>query len=160
MNEENEMAKIRDVIKNEFDQFVLVNKSINNINDSIDDINNKSSEFNSKISKSKDHVNNLIKKHRREKYMLYFSFLFFVLCCSIVIIRRIPLFLVIKWGYYLVDFLIKTCLYFSEIIISIIPINNLNSNSTLNYNNINNKSHFTDVNHTELQFGNSTKSDL
>lgn len=124
-NEVNEMVKIRDVIKGEFDQFVLVNKSINNINDSIEDINNKSSEYNDKIKKSKDHVNNLIKKHRKEKYMLYISFYFFVICCLIVIIRRIPLFLLIKWMYYLLDLIISIIWNISDLIINTIPIDSI-----------------------------------
>lgn len=100
-------SQIRDKMKIELSQFVNINTTLEETTEGIDTVSKKSSDYQSQIAKSKNHVDNLIKKHRKEKYFLYFCLWFYIACMSIVLIRRMPLMLLLKWLISLFEYVIN-----------------------------------------------------
>lgn len=100
-----EMVEIRDLLKNELGKFSNINLTLINTTDGLDKVYTSSLEYGEEIDSSKSQIVSLRRREKYENLFIYFGFFFFMFCFGIIVLRRFPLTIILKWSYQIINYI-------------------------------------------------------
>lgn len=99
------LSEIKNLMTGQLKKVEMLNPQIDETSSNIKDAFYQSVKYISQIDKSASQVSLLRSKQKREKYFVYGCLAFYFLCLGIVILRRIPLVLIIRFLNYIYGYI-------------------------------------------------------